>query len=167
MGARMKYLAIVILGLFAVAAFFMSTGKKAVAAVRGYEETFKRFATQNNVPWLRAMAIGMQESSLQAIGTHPDGVSTGIMGVTQVALSDINQHFNRSFTLAEMTDPEKCIDAGTLYLRLCIEVLTDLDLATQAYNQGYPRVRNNPRAGLDYLGNVLRRESELKDEAGF
>jgi membrane-bound lytic murein transglycosylase MltF len=156
MGARMKYLAIVILGLFAVAAFFMSTGKKAVAAVRGYEETFKRFATQNNVPWLRAMAIGMQ-----------DGVSTGIMGVTQVALSDINQHFNRSFTLAEMTDPEKCIDAGTLYLRLCIEVLTDLDLATQAYNQGYPRVRNNPRAGLDYLGNVLRRESELKDEAGF
>jgi soluble lytic murein transglycosylase-like protein len=172
MGEGMKYFAVIALALFAVAAYAMTAGKKALEkaldSVTGYEELFRRYTTKNNVPFLRCIAIAMQESSLRPLGTHPDGLSTGIMGVTQVALNDVNRNFSRSFVLGDMFNVEKCVDAGTLYFKICQDALGgNIDKATQAYNAGWPRVRSNPSAGLEYLGLVLRREEELKDKAGF
>lgn len=67
---------------------------------------------------LLIIAIMMLENPEKIQGVHRDGVSHGLIGVTQDCLDDIHKHYPARFTLKSADDPRECQSIFVLYTDL-------------------------------------------------
>ncbi|MFQ5638678.1 MAG: transglycosylase SLT domain-containing protein [bacterium] len=76
---------------------------------------------------------------------------TGLMQITQDALTDVNQRFGFDFRLNDLLFPGANIAVGSRFLQMKIEEFPgDLKTAVRAYNCGATGARLNPLCGQVY-----------------
>lgn len=151
-------LAILVLGFFAVKKVYGKWIEKVTSTYGGY---IAANATRYNVPLKRVTAMVIQESrgNPAAVGSIGE---IGLMQITEAAMLDVNRVFSKSFTLADLRNPDRNIECGCAYLSYMKQIFAgDIDKATRAYNAGASRVRSSELAGLTYLTLVKSIEMEM------
>lgn len=100
-------------------------------------------------------AISMTESSgnTQAVSKSN---AVGLMQMTEIALKQIQKSFGKYFTLEDMKDAEKALEAGGLYVKWLLSMY-ELDLAVLSYSWGIGNVKN-------WL-NTTKHDNQFIDEA--
>lgn len=124
-------------------------------AIAGASET-------NGVDPSLVRAVVHTESSGNAAAYNDKAQATGLMQMTPIAVKEVNNQYGTNYTMADMKDPSKNLDAGTKLLAYYKKKTGSDEQALAAYNGGITRLRKNggdiskmPPETRDYVGKIL------------
>lgn len=102
-------------------------------------------------------AIRQAESNNQPLGVHPDGVSFGPAGLTEIALRDVMPDCRTLGYDEVLNDPEASSKFAYLYFLDLIHEFGDVEVAVIAYNSGKTRVKKWQKEKRPLPGEYLAR----------
>jgi hypothetical protein len=83
-----------------------------------YNSNIAKVATENNMDANFLKAIVQQENPQLDLSAKSEDDAWGLTQMTDDALKDVNRTFKTNYTLADMTDADKSLDAGAKYYKL-------------------------------------------------
>ena len=108
-------------------------------------------------------AVVHAESSGNAGAFNDKASATGLMQMTPIGLKEFNIQYGKNYTMEDMKDPEKNLEAGTGLLKYYLDKQGGNEQqALAAYNGGITRLRKNggdiskmPPETRDYVGKII------------
>jgi len=131
---------ILIVTLFIIAIFLtgMLVGLKLhkdITTTRDIESLIAKYSSKYNVPYDVVYAVIETESSFR-----PDAVSSsdarGLMQITKITLTDINNRLGTNYTMNDLFDSEINVELGTFYLSYLYQRFGNYETVYAAYNAG-------------------------------
>ena len=142
-----------------------------------FDSAIAKYAQAAGVdPNLMKILVGAESSFRPDVGS-----SKGALGLTQmtpIAVKDVNQRYGTNFTMEDMTDPNKALEAGSLHFKTMLNTFDgDTTAALAAYNAGPGTVRGaidttgNPipeyKETQDYVSKILSQYNDLPTDTSF
>ncbi len=103
--------------------------------IENFAEYIEKASEEFDVPYDIIYAVIETESSFDPYA-ESSSKARGLMQITELTLTDINQNLNTNYSIRDLFDPEINIRLGTSYLARLYERFGNYDTVYAAYNAG-------------------------------